>query len=178
MPRNVEIKARINDLKAAKQRISNLKSNTSEDIDVIINQEDTFYNLPAGNKGKLKFRKIQGSDSELIFYEREEITGPKLSDFHRCKVPDDIKEFLSTTLGTWGIVKKVRNLIMIGQTRVHFDSVEGLGDFVELEVVLDDKQTVEDGQKIASNLMSHLQIEEKDLISVSYINMLCQNKSQ
>jgi adenylate cyclase class IV len=77
---------------------------------------------------------LQGSDSELIFYEREEITGPKLSDFHRCKVPDDIKEFLSTTLGTWGIVKKVRNLIMIGQTRVHFDSVEGLGDFVELEV--------------------------------------------
>lgn len=57
-----------------------------------------------------------------------------MSDFQRCKVSDDLKEFLSKTLGTWGIVKKVRNLIMIGQTRVHFDSVEGLGDFVELEV--------------------------------------------
>lgn len=44
------------------------------------------------------------------------------------------------------------------------------------QVVLDDEQSVEDGQKIALNLMSHLQIEEKDLISVSYINMLCQNK--
>lgn len=85
---------------------------------------------------------------------------------------------------------------MIDQTRVHFDSVEGLGDFVELEVsymydwkkyiyefififlqvILKDSQTVEEGQKIAMELMSHMNIEEKDLISVSYVNMFCQNK--
>lgn len=45
-----------------------------------------------------------------------------------------MNEFLTKALGTWGVVKKVRNLMMVGETRVHFDSVEGLGDFVELEV--------------------------------------------
>ena len=33
-----------------------------------------------------------------------------------------------------GAVRKRRLLYMVGQSRVHLDSVEGLGDFVELEV--------------------------------------------
>jgi len=49
-------------------------------------------------------------------------------------VPDAMDDILKNALGLWGQVKKMRVLIMIGQTRVHFDNVEGLGDFVELEV--------------------------------------------
>jgi adenylate cyclase class IV len=37
-------------------------------------------------------------------------------------------------------VKKTRWLYLVGQTRVHCDRVEGLGDFAELEVVLTDDQ--------------------------------------
>jgi len=42
---------------------------------------------------------------------------------------------------------------------------------------LNDSQTVEDGQSIAEDLMSHMGVEEKDLISVAYVNMLVKNKS-
>lgn len=41
---------------------------------------------------------------------------------------------LAQALGVLGVVRKQRLLYLVGQTRVHLDTVEGLGDFVELEV--------------------------------------------
>ena len=69
-------------------------------------------------------------------------------------------------------VKKTRWLYMVGQTRVHCDTVEGLGDFMELEVVLEDDQSVEDGQKIADDLMSQLGIDQTKLIKCAYMDLL------
>ena len=61
---------------------------------------------------------------------------------------------------------------MIGQTRVHCDEVEGLGDFMELEVVLDDNQTTQEGQAIAEDLMTKLGIDKSKLISGAYMDLL------
>ena len=46
------------------------------------------------------------------------------------------QETLGEALGVKGRVKKTRLLYMVGQTRVHVDEVEGLGNFMELEVSL------------------------------------------
>ena len=43
---------------------------------------------------------------------------------------------LSKALGVKGVVNKRRKLYMVGQTRIHVDHVEGLGDFMELEVIM------------------------------------------
>lgn len=72
----------------------------------------------------------------LVAYSRADQGGPKLSDFEICDLPPEsnLKSVLSRALKVKGILKKSRTLIMIGQTRVHVDRVEGLGDFMELEV--------------------------------------------
>ncbi|MBN3321162.1 JIP2 protein, partial [Atractosteus spatula] len=73
---------------------------------------------------------------QLIFYERPDVVGPKLSNYSISVTndPDGLKKVLSDALGVKGTVKKERHLYMVGQTRVHVDAVEGLGHFMELEV--------------------------------------------
>jgi len=63
MQRNVEIKARVEDLEAVKQRILALKSNAAYDVhpdSTVMRQKDSFFNLPAGKSGKLKLRQMVG----------------------------------------------------------------------------------------------------------------------
>ena len=45
-----------------------------------------------------------------------------------------VQTALGLAIGIKGVVRKRRMLYMIGQTQVHLDQVEGLGDFMELEV--------------------------------------------
>ena len=72
-------------------------------------------------------------------------------------------------------MRKTRWLFLVGQTRVHCDHVEGLGDFAELEVVLTDDQSLEEGQAIADDLMVKLGIDRNKLISGAYMDLLENN---
>jgi hypothetical protein len=58
---------------------------------------------------------------------------------------DACREALGRALGLQGRVRKRRSVVMVGRTRVHLDAVEGLGDFMELEVVLRDGEPDADG---------------------------------
>jgi len=70
------------------------------------------------------------------------------------------------------VVRKVRTLYLAGATRIHLDRVEGLGDFAELEVVLEPDQGSASGRATAAELMSALGIDERDLVEAAYIDLL------
>jgi adenylate cyclase class IV len=55
---------------------------------------------------------------------------------------------------------------------VHLDSVDGLGDFLELEVVLRLDQSPADGHALAAELMQRLQITPADLLATAYADMV------
>ena len=71
-----------------------------------------------------------------------------------------------------GVVRKSRILFIEEQSRLHFDSVETLGEFIEIEVVLQTGQQQAEGEITAARLMKALQIEPEQLISSSYIDLL------
>ncbi|XP_017768048.1 PREDICTED: uncharacterized protein LOC108556434 [Nicrophorus vespilloides] len=88
-----------------------------------------------------KAKELSGSEgtgnAELIYYDRPDAEGPSLSEFelHDVQAPNvnSLNNVLSKALGTIGDVKKIRQLFIVGQTRIHVDKVENLGDFMELE---------------------------------------------
>jgi len=62
----------------------------------------------------------------------------------------------------------------VGQTRIHLDDVEGLGSFVELEVVMQNNQSAAEGTQIARGLMAQLEILDSDLVEAAYMDLLQQ----
>jgi predicted adenylyl cyclase CyaB len=86
--------------------------------------------------------------------------------------PSAIKAALTAALGVRGVIRKRRTLYLVGQTRVHLDEVEGLGEFMELEVVLRPEQSNAEGQDIAQDLMTRLGVRKEDLVEGAYMDIL------
>ncbi|KAI3412167.1 hypothetical protein GPALN_002208 [Globodera pallida] len=83
------------------------------------------------------------------------------------------EEALARAIGISGIVRKTRTVFIYqGQTRVHLDRVDGLGDFLEFEVCLTDDQTVQEGQQIADDLLQLLNVRKCALIKGAYFDHL------
>jgi predicted adenylyl cyclase CyaB len=166
MNRNIEIKARVEDLRKTRLLAEALSDSPPE----VLVQEDVFFIAP---NGRLKLRTINDSCSELIYYERSDETGPKSSEYILVPVPDPrlMRQLLTSALGVRGVVRKRRTLCMVGNTRIHLDEVEGLGDFLELEVVLQPGGSAEEGVKIAHELMRRLQVNDASLVAGAYIDL-------
>lgn len=167
MPRNIEIKARIDNREHLAARVAAFADQGPQDMA----QDDTFFHCEAG---RLKLRAFSPHDGELIFYRRPDQSGPKESFYLRspCHVPDALREALSLAYGQAGRVRKTRTLYLVGRTRVHLDIVDGLGHFLELEVVLRDDEPASVGEREAWQLMQRLGIDTTQLVDGAYVDLL------
>ena len=113
-------------------------------------------------------------NGQLIFYRRANESGPKESFYCLSQVAnaDTLRETLSLAYGQLGRVKKTRTLVTFNRIRIHLDVVEDLGNFIELEVILEDDESTEIGVKEAENLMARLGIQAEDLIEDAYVDLL------
>jgi predicted adenylyl cyclase CyaB len=167
MARNIEIKARIASVDALLPRAVAVAGGVPQRID----QDDTFFPVPMG---RLKLRQFEDGSAELIHYQRTDTVDAKASDYVRVPVPDPaaLREALSRGLGTLGRVRKRRLLLLAGATRIHLDRVEGLGEFMELEVMLASDQSDAEGQRIADALMAELGLADAERVAGAYMDLL------
>lgn len=167
MPGNIEIKARVDDMAALRRRAEGLADSSPR----VIRQSDTFFECP---NGRLKLRVIDGGAGELIHYRRPDTAGPCRSDYRVVPVPHPaaLREALERAWGVIGVVEKERSLYLVGQTRIHLDRVAGLGDFMELEVVLREGQAPAEGEAVAEDLMARLGVSPADLVDRAYLDLL------
>jgi predicted adenylyl cyclase CyaB len=167
MTRNIEVKARIENIETLTAKVATMADKGPNEIF----QDDTFFACP---NGRMKLRTFSDTEAELIFYQRPNHAGPKESVYLKFQItePEKTREVLSKAYGQTGRVRKHRTLFIIGRTRIHLDRVEGLGDFMELEVVLAEKEPNESGVLVANELLGKLGIPPDALIEGAYVDLL------
>ena len=167
---NIEIKARCTDRERAEENLTALGAGPAGMFD----QRDTYFNV---QEGRLKLRFIGPDDGHLIFYRREEISGPKRSDYEIAFTtdPEALGLMLREVLGSWIEVEKRREIWLWENVRIHLDEIKDLGTFVELEAVTDEKG-VQESHRQVETLMRALEILPDQLIACSYGDLLAQKR--
>jgi predicted adenylyl cyclase CyaB len=167
MARNVEIKARV----AEPSTLFDRARVIADQGPFAILQDDTFLQCAVG---RLKIRILSESEGQLIHYQRPDSTQPKESQYSivPTSTPQALRETLVRALGARGRVRKKRVLFLVGNTRIHLDEVEGLGHFLELEVVLREGETTDYGIAVARDVMRRLEVRDDQLIEGAYVDLL------
>ncbi len=165
--RNIELKARLNDLPAARRVAEALATQQLG----IQDQIDTYFRC---TNGRLKLRQIGGQTAQLIWYVRPSDPRPKASDYHIVAVPqpDALIAALRAAMGIVNVVRKRREIYLWHNVRIHLDGVEGLGQFLEFEAVLSAEIDESTGRDQLEKLMAQFAISPKDLLAGSYTDMV------
>ncbi|MBT8386979.1 MAG: class IV adenylate cyclase, partial [Ignavibacteria bacterium] len=130
---------------------------------------DIYYRIPAG---LLKLR-MENKTKTLIYYNRDENSKNRWSDFNLLKIEDDNAEkFLSKLFAIEDIVEKERQLFWFNNTRIHLDKVKKLGNFLEIETLVIKGKP--DAEKRFDEIVWLLNLDLSKQIKKSYKNLIAE----
>ncbi len=165
------------EFKAATNKLAALEALLLQQNPVFIGEDhqiDTYFNVPAG---RLKLR--EGNiENALIHYEREDTAGAKSSHvlLYQHQPDKTLKEILIKTMGIKAVVDKRRKIYFINNVKFHFDTVDGLGTFVEVEAI--DKDGTIGKEKLQAQCDEYAAlfgIGAADFCALSYSDMVLLN---
>ncbi|RYZ23307.1 MAG: CYTH domain-containing protein [Chitinophagaceae bacterium] len=134
-------------------------------------QKDTYFNV---SRGRLKLR--EGNiENSLIHYERHNVAGAKQSDviLYEHQPAPALKDALTAALGIKVVVDKRRRIYFVDNVKFHFDRVEGLGTFVEVEAIDSDGSIgIERLKAQCAEWAAFFGIADADYMSDSYSDLL------
>ena len=162
---NLELKAISNCHQACVVALEKMPANFKTSL----YQIDTYFHCATG---RLKLRQMM-DHTELIGYNRPDSQTSRYSQYQILSVsdPDPLKQILTRTLGVKVVVEKQRSVWLFGATRIHLDRVENLGQFIELETVIQ-SQSIEEAEREHQHVKRCLKIEDRDLVGQSYSDLL------
>jgi adenylate cyclase, class 2 len=134
-------------------------------------QIDTYFNVPSG---RLKLR--EGNiENTLIYYERPDIAGAKQADIilYKHSPEKSLKDILAKVYGIKTIVDKTRRIYFIENVKFHFDIVENLGTFVEVEAIDETGETgMEKLKEQCNKYFLFFGLDKSDLVDKSYSDLI------
>lgn len=170
---NIEFKAELRDPDLARTICARLGAHPV----TVMRQIDTYYRVA---RGRLKKREITvlspdgplEEPTEYIFYNRPDGADPKLSKYTVYGEDEARAHFGTGNLPVWLVVRKVRDLRMLGATRIHLDEVEDLGHFIEFESMVSKSNTAARARAANAKLRAALDPVLGEAIACSYSDLL------
>lgn len=145
-------------------------------------QSDIYFAAPYRNFAKtdeaLRIRSLGGQ--AVLTYK-----GPKLDKVSKTRVeietPVDgtsaAKIFHALGFIEAGAVSKKREIFRVGEIIVCLDAVEGLGEFLEVELDVENKKDLESSRAKLFKLLSQFGLGESDSIRTSYLEMVLDKRN-
>ncbi len=167
---SIEIKARSN----KHEKIREFLKSHNADFRGTDHQVDTYFKV---GHGRLKLR--EGNiENYLIYYDRKNGTGPKQSDsiLFKSTPGSPLKSILTKANGILSVVDKIREIYFMGNVKFHIDTVQNLGEFIEIEAI-GDGEGIEKSKLLeqCNHYLKEFEIEKADIISGSYSDLLLDN---
>lgn len=171
MPLNFEFKAKTAHLSFLETRLLSLRPRfIGEDL-----QTDTYFNATIG---RLKLR--EGNiENALIHYTRSNVASAKSSNviLYQHHPEPALKQILEKAIGIKVVVVKRRRIYFVENVKFHFDVVEQLGSFIEVEAIDSDRSIgIDTLKEQCQHYASFFLIDSKDYVSESYSDMILNTK--
>jgi adenylate cyclase class 2 len=136
-----------------------------------IRQRDTYFAVASGG---LKLREERPGQPHLIQFERTSEPQQRESRYRIIEIndPDTLRAALTAAIGATVVVCKTRRLFLWQQVRIHLDTVEGLGSFIELEAVAPSDSDLSREHALVGILRERLRISDERLVTYGYAEQL------
>jgi len=148
------------------------------------NQSDSYFAAPHRDFAKtdeaLRIRSLEGQ--AVLTYK-----GPKIDKVSKTReeLETPVDEAATTKIlhalgfSDAGIVRKKREVFSSGEITVCLDAVEGLGEFLEVEIVAENEKELDISRRKLFEFLKQFGAGEKDSIRTSYLEMVLEkNKGQ
>lgn len=184
----VEIKLKVDSVDLIEKKLVELgfkKGQTLQEIDYYYNGVDRDFR-ESGEA--LRLRLTESLDGSAIVADRPgepliQMTykGPKLDKVSMSRVEHQVNiddfETMQSILSSLGYkpvmpVIKLRRELFSEEMTACVDTVDGLGDFLELEIIVDEENQREDALNKIADVLNKMEYSISDTTTISYLSML------
>lgn len=162
---NIELKLECRDARLARALCASIGAAFAGTLE----QTDTYFRLP---RGRLKKRECPNEPVEYIFYDRADDARPRPSTYTIYTEEEALTRFGRAPLPVWVVVRKRRDVFLLGNVRIHVDEVAGLGAFLEFEAQVSRDFDAGRCREVIAGLRESLSPALGEAVAVGYADLL------
>lgn len=175
MRKNYELKIKLHNYDVAKWKTEEYVHKFKDKNHFFEEQKDIYYYKVDGKR--LKLRIINKETGCLVYYDRKDNKNKRISKYllSETRNPVELDKILKKFFKVQLTVRKIREIFLVKNLRIHLDRIYGVGIFMEFEIIYN---SLEEAKELMKELMKHYNIKRTDFIKDSYSDLILKKKNK